>query len=113
MASIQDFDSFSFSTGSVIVGNLDIFDEISFSITSTPGSDTVSITSSKDGTNFGSAKILPTNETTAALAGSVDLPNGEYVALINCKSIKFTHSGSTDAFRVTWAARNAGRRRIA
>ena len=114
VASIQDGDSFLFTTGTVQINNLDIFDEFSFDIVKTAGAgaDTVSITSSKDGTNFSGTKKLCLNTNTGNAAVSVDMVAGDYVVPINCKSALITHSGTTDTFRFTWSARNAGRRRM-
>lgn len=114
VASIQDSDSFAFTTGTVQINNLDIFDEFAFDTVKTAGAgaDTISITTSKDGINFSGTKKLCLNTNTGNAAASVDMVAGDYVVPINCKSILITHSGSTDTFQFTWAARNAGRRRM-
>lgn len=114
VATIQDSDSFAITGigATVQINNLDIFDEFSFDITGAGVTDTISITTSKDGVNFSGTKKLCLNTLTGNVAASADMPTGDYVVPINCKSILVTMSGATDTHQFTWAARNAGRRRM-
>lgn len=110
---LRDYDSFSITGigATVQVNNLDLFDELEFSITGAGVTDTISLSSSSDGTTFG-ADLLCHDLTTGNDALSTDMGVGTYVVPINCASVLFTMSGATDTHTVSWSARNANRDRM-
>jgi hypothetical protein len=111
--SLRDFDSFTITGigATVQINNLDLFDEFEFDITGAGVTDTISISSSTDGTTFGAA-LLCHDLTTGNDALSVNMAVGSYVVPINCTSILVTMSGATDTHTFSWSARNANRDRM-
>lgn len=90
--------------------DLSPYDEIQFDVTNanSPLVDSVTVHQSRDGTNFGPAE-KPFDQATQQAASGTTFQNGSYRLPINCRYVRFTKTGSTDAMTVNWSAKTTNR----
>jgi len=98
-----------FSVGPVLtgtaaaVGTIDVatFNRIALLMTFSASTETVSITASVDGTNYGAAKLRPIDLATGTVTASSDVKAGFYALDVETfQSIKFTKSATTETLTI-------------
>lgn len=109
---VQDYDKINLAAGDLTAETWDvsIFDEMTVTVSRDSGTtDSITIEVSADGSTYSPVPVSGRDASTGGFKSLTGLTSGQYTIPLNAQKVRFTKSGNTDPFTITWAARNAGR----
>jgi hypothetical protein len=110
MAAIQEYDRFTLNSATPVdTWDISHMDEVTVEVASDGTTDTVKISTSADGENFDEISPVGRNAADGSYLSAAALKDNKVTIPFNARKLRFTASGTTDTFTISWSARNSGR----